>query len=103
MSAERRVVITPISESVAITGRLSAFERQGFVRMSDMVIAFPSPRRTDFLEGRARREIDITLQALCDRLSAERGSKPTPSMMSRFFRKIVRRLKKTVGEQIAWT
>jgi hypothetical protein len=30
---------------------------------------------------------DIT-QALCDRLSAERGVKPDTSMMSRFFRKI---------------
>jgi transposase len=31
---------------------------------------------------------DVTLQALCDRLSAERGVKADTSMMSRFFRKI---------------
>jgi transposase len=31
---------------------------------------------------------DVTLQALWDRLSAERGVKADTSMMSRFFRKI---------------
>jgi transposase len=37
---------------------------------------------------------DVTLQALCDRLSAERGVKADTSMMSRFFRKIGGRLKR---------
>ena len=31
----------------------------------------------DFLEAARAEKSDITLQALCDRLSAERGSKPT--------------------------
>jgi transposase len=31
---------------------------------------------------------DVTLQALCDRLSAERGVKADTSMVSRFFRRI---------------
>ena len=42
----------------------------------------------DFLKGRAGRETDVTLRALCDRLSAERGVKADTSMMSRFFRRI---------------
>jgi hypothetical protein len=39
----------------------------------------------DFLEA-ARAKSDITLQPLCDCLSAERGIKADTSMMSRFFR-----------------
>ena len=42
----------------------------------------------DFLEAARAEKSDITLQALCDRLSAERGVKADTSMMSRFFRKI---------------
>jgi transposase len=42
----------------------------------------------DFLEAAWTEKSDITLQALCDRLSAERGVKADTSMMSRFFRKI---------------
>src|SRR6516164_2960115 len=42
----------------------------------------------DFLEAARTEKPDITLQALCDRLSAERGVKADTSMMSRFFRKI---------------
>ena len=41
-----------------------------------------------FLEGVRAEKSDVTLQALCDRLSAERGVKADTSMMSRFFRKI---------------
>src|SRR5262249_54667651 len=41
-----------------------------------------------FLEAARAEKSDITLQALCDRLSAERGVKADTSMMSRFFRKI---------------
>ena len=39
----------------------------------------------DFLEAARAEKPDITLQALCDRLWAERGVKSDTSMMSRFF------------------
>ena len=42
----------------------------------------------DFLEAARAEKSDVTLQALCDRLSAERGVKADTSMMSRFFRRI---------------
>ena len=42
----------------------------------------------EFLEAARAEKSDLTLQALCDRLSAERGVKADTSMMSRFFRKI---------------
>ena len=42
----------------------------------------------DFLEAARAEKSDVTLQALCDRLLAERGVKADTSMMSRFFRKI---------------
>jgi transposase len=42
----------------------------------------------DFLEAARPGKPDITLQALCDRLLAERGVKADTSMMSRFFRRI---------------
>jgi transposase len=42
----------------------------------------------DFLEAARAEKPDITLQALCDRLSAARGIKADTSMMSRFFRRI---------------
>ena len=48
----------------------------------------------EFLEGLRAEESDITLQALCDRLLAERGVKADTSMMSRFFRRIGVTLKK---------
>jgi transposase len=38
-----------------------------------------------FLEAARAEKSDVTLQALCDRLSAERGVKADTSMMSRFF------------------
>ncbi len=41
-----------------------------------------------FLEAREPRNPTATLQALCDRLLAERGVKADTSMMSRFFRRI---------------
>jgi transposase len=41
-----------------------------------------------FLETARAETSDVTLQALCNRLSAERGVKADTSMMSRFFRKI---------------
>ena len=42
----------------------------------------------EFLEAARAEKPDITLQALCDRLWAERGVKADTSMMSRFFRRI---------------
>ena len=42
----------------------------------------------EFLEAARAEKSDVTLQALCDRLLAERGVKADTSMMSRFFRKI---------------
>jgi transposase len=42
----------------------------------------------DFLEAARIEKPDVTLQALCDRLSVERGVKSDTSMMSRFFRRI---------------
>jgi len=49
-----------------------------------------------FLEAVRAEKSDVTLQALCDRLSAERGVKADTSMMSRFFRKIGVTLKKNL-------
>jgi transposase len=56
------------------------------------------PRKLDpyreFLEAARVEKPDVTLQALCDRLLAERGVKADTSMMSRFFRRIGLTLKK---------
>ena len=41
-----------------------------------------------FIEAARREKPDATLQALCDRLLAERGVEADTSMMSRFFRRI---------------
>ena len=40
-----------------------------------------------FIEAVRLEQPDITLQALCDRLAAERGVKADTGMMSRFFRR----------------
>ena len=48
----------------------------------------------EFLEALRSERADITLQALCERLLAERGVKAETSMMSRFFRRIGVTLKK---------
>jgi len=78
-----------ISESVAIKW-LERVERHGSReplghgghRASKLM-----PHR-DFLKAARAEKSDVTLQALCDRLLAERGVKANTSMMSRFFRKI---------------
>jgi transposase len=78
-----------VSESVAVKW-LERVERQGSRepgghgghRASKLM-----PHR-EFLEAARAEKSDVTLQALCDRLSAERGVKADTSMMSRFFRKI---------------
>ena len=49
---------------------------------------FKAMPHRDFLQAARTEKTDVTLQALCDRLSAERGVKADTSMMSRFFRKI---------------
>ena len=48
----------------------------------------------EFLEACHAEKPDVTLQALCDRLLAERGVKADTSMMSRFLRRIGVTLKK---------
>jgi transposase len=78
-----------VSESVAIKW-LERLERYGSrepVRHGGHRASKLMPHR-DFLEAARAEKSDITLQALCDRLSAERGVKADTSMMSRFFRKI---------------
>jgi transposase len=78
-----------ISESVAIKW-LERVERDGSQepvghgghRASKLM-----PHR-DFLGAVRAEKPDVTLQALCDRLSAERGVRADTSMMSRFFRRI---------------
>ena len=84
-----------ISESVAIKW-LERVEREGSReparhgghRASKLMA------HRDFLEAARAEKSDVTLQALCDRLSAERGVKADTSMMSRFFRRIGVTLKK---------
>jgi transposase len=78
-----------ISESVAIKW-LERLERHGSrepVGHGGHRASKLMPHR-DFLEAARAEKSDITLQALCDRLSAERGVKADTSMMSRFFRKL---------------
>jgi len=48
----------------------------------------------DLIEAALAEKCDITLQALCDRLLAERGVKADTSMMSRFLRRAGLTLKK---------
>ena len=48
----------------------------------------------EFLEAARAEKSDTTLQALCDRLLAERGVKADTGMMSRFFQRIGVTLKK---------
>jgi transposase len=78
-----------VSESVA-TKWLERVERDGSrapVGHGGHRASKLAPHR-DFLEAARTEKPDITLQALCDRLSAERRVKADTSMMSRFFRKI---------------
>ena len=78
-----------VSESVAIKW-LERLERHGSrepVGHGGHRASKLMPHRA-FLEGLRAEKSDVTLQALCDRLSAERGVKADTSMMSRFFRRI---------------
>ena len=79
-----------ISESVAIKW-LERLERDGSrepVGHGGHRASKLMPHR-EFLEAARAEKSDITLQALCDRLLAERGVKADTSMMSRFFRRIL--------------
>jgi transposase len=78
-----------ISESAAVKW-LGRFEQDGSRAPVGHGGHRPSklmPHR-DFLEAARTEKPDATLQALCDRLLAERGIKADTSMMSRFFRRI---------------
>ncbi len=78
-----------ISESVAIKW-LERVERDGSREPVGHGGHCPSkllPHR-DFLEAARAEKSDVTLQPLCDRLSAERGVKADTSMMRRFCRRI---------------
>lgn len=84
-----------VSESSAIKW-VQRFEQKGTrkaSRMGGYVRPKLEPHR-EFLEGLRTERPDITLQALCDRLLAERGVTADTSMMSRFFRRIGLTLKK---------
>jgi transposase len=96
-----------VSESVAVKW-LERVERDGSREPVGHGGHRPSkllPHR-EFLEAARAGKSDITLQALCDRLSAEQGVKADTSMMSRFFRKIGVTFKKrrsSRGSRIAGT
>jgi len=96
-----------ISESVAVKW-LERLERHGSrepVGHGGHRASKLMPHR-DFLEAARVEKSDVTLQALCDRLLAERGVKADTSMMSHFFRRIGVTLKKrplSHGSRIART
>jgi len=84
-----------VSESVAVKW-LERVERDGSrepVGHGGHRASKLAPHR-DFLEAARAGKPDITLQALCGRLLAERGVKADTSMMSRFFRRIGLTVKK---------
>src|SRR5208282_2239713 len=86
-----------VSESSAIKW-VARFERSGrraAARMGGYKPVKMAPHR-EFLDALRAETPDITLQALCDRLLAERGVKTDTSMMSRFFRRLGVTLKKTL-------
>jgi transposase len=96
-----------VSESSAIKW-VQRFERKGS-RAGSRMGGYLRPkfeRRREFLAALRTEKPDITLQALCDRLLAERGVKADTSMMSRFFRREGVTLKKrrsSHGNRIART
>ncbi len=78
-----------VSESSAIKW-VQRFERSGSraaSRMGGYLRARLEPHR-EFLAALRIEKPDITLQAQCDRLLAERGVKADTSMLGRFFRRI---------------
>ena len=84
-----------VSESSAIKW-VERFERSGSraaAKMGGYTRPKLEPHRA-FLEALRPRNPTSRLQALCDRLLAERGVKADTSLMSRFFRRIGVTLKK---------
>jgi transposase len=93
-----------VSESSAIKW-VQRFEQKGSrkaSRMGGYVRPKLEPYR-EFLEGLRSERPDVTLQALCDRLLAERGVKADTSMMSRFFRRLGVTLKKRPSSRASRT
>ena len=78
-----------VSESSAIKW-MERLERAGLRTAARM--GGYKPRKLEahreFLETARAEKPDVTLQALCERLLAERGVKADTSMMRRFFRRI---------------
>jgi transposase len=95
MSRRRAAVRFGVSESSAIkwverftqSGSRTAAQMGGYKRVR------LEPHRT-FVEALRAEKSDITLQALCDRLLAERGVTADTSLMSRFLRRLGVTLKK---------
>lgn len=84
-----------VSESAAIKW-VERVERSGSrtaARMGGYKPLKLEPHR-EFLEALRTEKPDMTLQALCDRLGAERGVKADTSLMSRFMRHLGVTLKK---------
>jgi transposase len=78
-----------VSESIAVKW-LEQLERHGSrepVGHGGHRASKLAPHR-EFLEAARAEKSDTTLQALCDRLLAERGVKADTGMMSRFFQRI---------------
>jgi len=96
-----------VSDSVAIKW-LERFERTGLrtaAKMGGHKRPKLEPHRA-FVEALRDEKADITLQALCDRLLAERGVTSDTSLMSRFLRRIRLTLNKrrwSRGRRIART
>ena len=89
-----------VSDSVAIKW-LERFERTG-VRAAAKMGGYKRPKlepHRAFVEGLRAEKPDVTLQALCDRLLAERGVKSDTSLMSRFLRRIGLTLKKSASKR----
>lgn len=77
-----------VSESIAIKW-VQRFERSGS-RTASRMGGYLRPRlepHREILAAARSEKPDVTLQALCDRLLAERGVKADTSMMSRFLRR----------------
>ena len=85
-AAARRYAISDWWRSSGLNG-LNGMARESLSGTAATGRPSCSPHR-DFLQAARTEKTDVTLQALCDRLSAERGVKADTSMMSRFFRKI---------------
>ena len=89
MSRRGAAIRFEVSESCAIKW-VGRFEREGSrtaAKMGGHLRPKLEPHR-DYLDALRSAKPDVTLQALCDRLLAERGVEADTSMMSRFFRRL---------------